>query len=166
MAVLLDCEGYHRRYNVVIIKLASRAKFERQNPSEKFICKPLQSCNDSAYTCRAESPESFGVAEVEKPQSGGADCGYTLPDLRKVALTKHGGPHQSRLQLTRGHRGGQTADSSIAMGHKCRPKICLANYYGFVIMRATYEKYVPFLWNRPAMVRPVDRMYVFNFSRY
>jgi hypothetical protein len=23
------------------------------------------------------APKAFGVAEVEKPQSGGADCGYT-----------------------------------------------------------------------------------------
>jgi hypothetical protein len=24
------------------------------------------------------APKAFGVAEVEKPQSGGADCGYTF----------------------------------------------------------------------------------------
>jgi hypothetical protein len=26
---------------------------------------------------QADSPECFGVAEVERPQSGGADCGRT-----------------------------------------------------------------------------------------
>jgi hypothetical protein len=27
------------------------------------------------------APKAFGVAEVEKPQSGGADCGYTFVKL-------------------------------------------------------------------------------------
>jgi hypothetical protein len=26
----------------------------------------------------ADNPEAFGVAEVERPQSGGADCGFLL----------------------------------------------------------------------------------------
>ena len=37
-----------------------------------------------------KAPKAFGVAEVEKPQSGGADCGYTSA-LR--AKGERGVPH-------------------------------------------------------------------------
>ena len=102
----------------------------------------------SGDTCRADSPEALGVAEVEKPQSGGADCGYTA---KKLALNEHGGPYQS--------------SPSNSVRGQMRPKICLANRYGFVIMRGIYDKNVTFLWNSPAMVSSVDRSYMFDISR-
>jgi hypothetical protein len=49
-------------------------------------------------------------------------------------------------------------------GLEHRQKICLANYYNSVIMRGTYETNIPFLWNWPAMVRPVNCMCVFDIS--
>jgi len=98
------------------------------------------------------------LAEVEKPQSGGADCGYTFPNLRRLkspwlvqSYTGFAGRLKFRLERALERSSHQ-------------PKICLANCYGFVIMRGTYDKNVTFLWNSTAMVGPVDRIYMFDIS--
>ncbi|PYK14127.1 MAG: hypothetical protein DME64_11715 [Verrucomicrobia bacterium] len=66
------------------------------------------------------------------------------------------------------HRARRTQrdqfDASPNSGAWNADKICLANYYSFVIMRGNYDKNVAFFWNQPPMVRPVNCICVFDIS--
>src|SRR5207245_11589952 len=55
-------------------------------------------------------------------------------------------------------------DASINSGAWNADKICLANYYSFVIMRGNYDKNVALFWNQPPMVRPVNCICLFDIS--
>jgi hypothetical protein len=56
----------------------------------------------------------------------------------------------------------QTTASPIPAGLLTLAKICLANYYSFVIIRSTYEKNVLFLWRHAGMARSAGRMRMFD----
>jgi hypothetical protein len=84
-----------------------------------------------------KTPKAFGVAEMER--------------LPRYVLRASVEPPRTNIKKT---------TSEVSVGRK----ICLAKYYSSVIMRGIYDKNVTFLWNSPAMVSSVNRMYIFDIS--
>jgi hypothetical protein len=59
-------------------------------------------------------------------------------------------------------KGDQTTASPDSGGVMDVTKICLANYYKFVIMRGIYENNVLFLRGLAELANPADRMRMFD----
>jgi uncharacterized protein affecting Mg2+/Co2+ transport len=80
-------------------------KVAQQNPHEKiYLANDYNFVIIAGDTCRLIAPKAFGVAEVEKPQSGGADCGYTSALRVKGKRGVPRGPYQKDAE-----RGNQLA---------------------------------------------------------
>jgi hypothetical protein len=110
-------------------------------------CQSLQFCNDSRIPAGLTAPKAFGVAEVEKPQSGGADCGYPFIRLtdtvsgakRKGEIGKRRAstsPFSAALRTHGDRKALNSARNGVSPPSRDFPKFSLANDCNSVMIGA------------------------------